>query len=195
MKKWLIWGLLAALILGGLYYLQTSVEEQIADEVRSAVGNDAKTNVDLSLKGIELKQGEDGKELWTLTASNGWYQKDESIIDLAEPHITYFLQPDREKVVVVAPHGMINQNDRFARLWGNVTVTNKKGVVTSKELTFNDEDKSLTMTGDVTFTGDGFNGSSDQAKWDLIHNELITTGNVVVEFQTDALKDVNGGDE
>lgn len=195
MRKWLIWGALLALLGGGLYYLQSSVEEQIANEVTEAIGNNVKTNVDLSLKGIELKQGEAGKELWTLKATNGWYQKDESIIDLAEPDIMYFVQPNRDKVHIVAPNGTINQNTGVARLWGDVTVVNQKGTITSSELTFEDKKKLLIMTGNVIFTGDGFNGSSDNANWNLKENLITATGNVVVNFRAEKLDDAIGGEK
>ncbi|OBQ50130.1 LPS export ABC transporter periplasmic protein LptC [Halodesulfovibrio spirochaetisodalis] len=195
MRKWLIWGVSLALLGGGLYYLQTSVEQQIAEEVSDAIGNDAKTNVDLSLQGIELKQGEDGQELWTLKASNGWYQKDESIIDLAEPDIVYFVQPKRDRVHIVAPHGTINQREGIARLWGDVTVTNEKGTIKSSELSFEDKKKMLFMTGSVTFSGDGFNGSADDANWNLKNNQITATGNVTVNFRAAKLKDVTGGEK
>ncbi|MCT4534842.1 LPS export ABC transporter periplasmic protein LptC [Halodesulfovibrio sp.] len=195
MRKWLIWGVLLVLIGGGLYYLQTSVEKQIAEEVKDAIGNDAETNVDLSLQGIELKQGEDGKELWTLKASNGWYQKDESIIDLAEPDIMYFVQPNRDKVHIVAPHGTINQREGIARLWGDVTVSNPKGTITSSELSFEDKKKMLFMTGSVTFTGEGFAGSSDEASWNLKDNQITATGNVTVQFRAAKLNDAVGGEK
>lgn len=195
MRKWLIWGALLALLGGGLYYLQSSVEEEIADKVSEAIGNDAKTNVDLSLKGIELKQGEAGKELWTLKATNGWYQKDKSIIDLAEPNITYFVQPDRDQVHIVAPNGTINQKEGLARLWGDVKVTNQKGTITSSELTFEDKNKQLIMTGNVVFTGEGFNGSSDNASWNLDKNMITATGNVVVNFRAKQLDDATGGEK
>ncbi|WP_290923137.1 LPS export ABC transporter periplasmic protein LptC [Halodesulfovibrio sp.] len=195
MKKWLIWGAMLALLGSGLYYLHSSVEKEIADEVKEAIGNGAETNVDLSLKGIELKQGEAGKELWTLKATNGWYQKDESIIDLANPDIMYFVQPDRDEVHIVAPNGTINQNKGVARLWGDVTVTNQKGTITSSELTFEDKKKLLVMTGNVIFTGEGFNGSSDNASWNLDENMITATGNVVVNFRAEKLDEATGGEK
>lgn len=195
MRKWLIWGAMLALLGSGLYYLHSSVEKEIADEVKEAIGNGAETKVDLSLKGIELKQGEAGKELWTLKATNGWYQKNESIIDLANPDIMYFVQPNRDKVHIVAPNGTINQNKGVARLWGDVTVTNQKGTITSSELTFEDKKKLLVMTGNVIFTGEGFNGSSDNASWNLDKNMITATGNVVVNFRAEKLDEATGGEK
>lgn len=195
MRKWLIWGAMLALLGSGLYYLHSSVEKEIAEEVKEAIGNGAETNVDLSLKGIELKQGEAGKELWTLKATNGWYQKDESIIDLANPDIMYFVQPNRDEVHIVAPNGTINQNKGVARLWGDVTVTNQKGTITSSELTFEDKKKLLVMTGNVIFTGEGFNGSSDNASWNLDENMITATGNVVVNFRAEKLDEATGGEK
>ncbi|MCG8532256.1 MAG: LPS export ABC transporter periplasmic protein LptC [Desulfovibrionales bacterium] len=189
MRKWILWGILLAALAGGIYFLQTSVEEQIAEEVRSAVGNNANTEVDLSLKGIELKQGEDGKELWVLKASNGWYQKDKAVIDLSKPEITYFTQPKRDKILIVAPHGTINQGIGEARLRGNVTVTSSRGLLTSSELIFFDKTKELSLIGPVHFSGQDFSGSSDHAQWDLESNDITATGNVIVNFKTNSLQE------
>ena len=80
-------------------------------------------DVDLSLKGVNLSQGKDGRKLWNLSATGADYAESGDELTLTDPVITYWGDEGGEPVQVTAPRGQVWQKEDRARMWEGVNAT------------------------------------------------------------------------
>ena len=80
-------------------------------------------DVDLSLKGVNLSQGRDGKKLWNLQAAGAVYAESGDELTLADPVITYWGEDGGEVIEAMAPRGQVWQKEDRARMWDGVNAT------------------------------------------------------------------------
>lgn len=155
--------------------------EQSGHRIRQAVRQvnvSPEEGMDLSLKGIELSQGEQGEELWRLKAQTAFYVQEEDVVQLGSPEITYFLQPEMQKIFIQANKGVIDQKSQKARLLGDVVIQRQQGTIRCDLVIFDGNAKKLTMPGSVTFDETDLVGTATDVVWSLEENIIHADKNV-----------------
>lgn len=168
--------------LGGLWYLwvQQKAVEHLQDTAAKVadVELQAELDVDLSLKGVTLSQGEKGELHWELKADKAQYVQDKSMVEVTAPTIVYKVSGGEAMLTVQAPQGAIWQEEERARLWPDVRATYEQNVLTADELVYNGKNRELTLSGEVTLAGPRFVCSAALLRY-LLQDDLILAENGV----------------
>lgn len=163
-------------------YIYNSVKQQ-AEQVADAVAN---AEVDVTLKGVELSQGEGGRAKWRLKADDAEYAKDSGIVKLTKPQVTYFPEADgrEDDVVVTASEGEVNQQNGNARLWPDVVIVSGPSTVYADQLDYDGKKREILLTGDVKLDRDGMRMYSKHLTMDLKTNDIVATKGVEAYLST-----------
>lgn len=162
------------------------VSEKVVHEVRMAVQKNQQGPegvVDLTLKGVELLQGEHGEELWRLEAQGAWYDQKEGVIQVSHPVITYILKPDKQELVVRSVRGVVNQTAKIARLWEDVEIERNGGYIRSSLMIYNGTSHTLHIPGVARFDGPDLFGNATNVTWHLNENFVQAEQDVSVEMR------------
>ena len=175
MKK-VLGALMAALILAGLAALARYVlwPERLTPEIARDL------DVDLSLKGVNLSQGKDGKKLWNLSAAGANYAEAGDQLTLTAPVITYWGEDGSEPVQVTAPKGQVWQKEDRARMWEGVNATRGEYRMRSETLDYLGRDRTLVLSGSIDIAGDSMQGRADTLTYFLDTGDFLAQGNVQV---------------
>lgn len=185
--------LATVLLLTGLALWWAAMRHPAADKARDAMraleGLDVKaeldaqlggngTGVDLSLKGIELSQGEAGVTEWRLTADRARYLEEEGTVEVEAPAIVYYLGEAREPMRVTAAKGLVRQAQKEAGLWPDVTADIGDSRILAGRLDYDGAARRIRLSEGVSLAGRGFNCTAREMRLDLDGGELLATGRV-----------------
>lgn len=145
------------------------------EELKKDLGD---VSVDLSLAGVTLRQGKDGRLLWTLNATAADYQKDAGFVVLTSPKILYFQEDKSEPLYVEGDHGKVDQKNDQAFVWSNVTARYRDAVVTTSNLHYDGKLRLLLFEKDVVVERGDLRLLADSARVDLKDEQLQAQGNV-----------------
>ena len=174
--KRLVLGIVAIAILAGLAFVgKRLIWPQRLDDL--SINN---LDVDLSLKGVTLSQGKDGKKLWNLNATGASYAENGDELTLSDPIIVYWGEEGGEPIEVRAPKGQVWQKEDRARMWDGVHGTQGQYVMRSQTLDYAGQDRTLVLGGTVDLTGESMRGSSDTLTYFLDTGDFLAQGNVQV---------------
>lgn len=174
--KRLVLGIVAIAILAGLAFVgKRLIWPQRLDDL--SIKN---LDVDLSLKGVTLSQGKDGKKLWNLNATGASYAENGDELTLSDPIIVYWGEEGGEPIEVRAPKGQVWQKEDRARMWDGVHGTQGQYVMRSQTLDYAGKDRTLVLGGTVDLTGESMRGSSDTLTYFLDTGDFLAQGNVQV---------------
>jgi len=137
-------------------------------------------DVDLSLKGVSLSQGKDGKKLWNLNATGADYAENGDELTLSDPVIVYWGKEGDEPIEVRAPKGQVWQKEDRARMWDGVNGTHGQYVMRSQTLDYAGRDRTLVLGGTVELTGESMRGRSDTLTYFLDTGDFLAQGDVQV---------------
>ena len=137
-------------------------------------------DVDLSLKGVNLSQGKDGKKLWNLNATGAAYAESDDELALTDPIIVYWGEEGGTPIEVRAPEGQVWQKEDRARMWGGVHGTQGQYVMRSETLDYTGQNRTLLLGGTVELTGESMQGRSDTLTYFLDTGDFLAQGNVQV---------------
>ncbi len=178
--------LYGAILIGALAAVAiTLMTSKTVNEIRQAVQKSdlgPESAVDLSLKGIELLQGEHGEQLWRLKAKGAWYDQKEGVIQVSHPEIIYILKPDDQELTVRSGRGVVDQQSRIARLWEQVEIEREGGYIRCDRLIYNGTSHTLHMEGEVRFDGPDLFGTANGVVWYLKDNIINADNGVSVEM-------------
>jgi LPS export ABC transporter protein LptC len=175
MKRLLV-GLLALVVLAGIAMIGKRLlwPERLDDPTIRNL------DVDLSLKGVNLSQGKDGKKLWNLSATGADYSENGDELTLAAPIIVYWGEEGGEPIEVRAPKGQVWQKEDRARMWDGVNGTQGQYVMRSETLDYTGQNRTLVLGGTVELTGESMQGRSDTLTYFLDTGDFLAQGNVQV---------------
>ncbi|WP_035105027.1 LPS export ABC transporter periplasmic protein LptC [Desulfohalovibrio reitneri] len=110
----------------------------------------ADLDVDVSVEGITLSQGKDGKELWTLQASSATYDTEDGSAELENPEIVYFGDSGEESARIVAPRGTVDRETDTMTMYPDVTAFYGEVIVRGERLVYQGKTREITITGNAT---------------------------------------------
>ncbi len=137
-------------------------------------------DVDLSLKGVNLSQGRDGKKLWNLSATGASYAESGDELTLTAPVITYWGERDGEPTEVMAPKGQVWQKEDRARMWDGVNATHGQYRMRSETMDYDGRERIVILKGTVNLVGETMQGRSDTLTYFLDTGDFLAQGDVQV---------------
>ncbi|WP_462324818.1 LPS export ABC transporter periplasmic protein LptC [Desulfoplanes sp.] len=138
------------------------------------------SGVDLTLQGVNLRQGKDGRLLWTLNATSADYAKGEGIVVVESPKILYFQEDKKEPLYVEGEHGRINQKDDQIVLWSNVLARYQGNLLETTRLDYNGTSRMIFFKQAVRLTGKNMIMTAEGARLNLENEQIHAQGAVRV---------------
>lgn len=176
--------------LAGLWYwwVQQKAMEHLQDTAAKVadVELQAELDVDLSLKGVTLSQGEKGELHWELKAEKAQYVQDKSMVEVSAPTIVYKVSGGEAMITVQASQGAIWQEEERARLWPDVHATYEQNVLTADELVYDGKNRELRLSGEVTLEGPRFVCRTARLRYQLQDDLILAENGVQATVYVDA---------
>ncbi|MGX7950669.1 LPS export ABC transporter periplasmic protein LptC [Oleidesulfovibrio alaskensis] len=168
------------ILLAGLLLYAAMGARQVSEVRRSLTDAQpaVEGNVDLALSGVRLKQGEKGRELWTLEAEKAFYDQQGDTVRIKQPDIVYFLEKQNDNLSVKARWGEIKQSSQSMRLWDDVVLVQTDKMLKTSLLTYLGSSRELTMPEKVWFETGAMNGTMHDVLWLLDTNVIKARGSV-----------------
>mgnify|MGYP003760027051 FL=1 len=137
-------------------------------------------DVDLSLHGVRLSQGRDGRKTWDLEAAGASYAEAGDELILTDPLITYWGESDGAPIRVMAPKGQVWQKKDRARMWEGVNASQGDYQMREHFLDYEGQNRTLVLTGEVEIQGKTMQGRTDLLTYFLQSGDFLAQGNVRV---------------
>lgn len=180
-KKALIAAALVVAVGGAIawYFVQQSALLKEAAKIAENV------DVDVSMQGLTLTQGEEGAMRWKLVAESATYLQEQGRIRVDGPLITYYRKDSDEPIEVRAPQGEVDQNTEEAWLWPDVEMRSGQSTVTAEKLHYAGSGRTITLTGGVVLKRPDMRVDSESAVVELESNSITATGGVKAVLRRD----------
>jgi lipopolysaccharide assembly outer membrane protein LptD (OstA) len=151
-------------------------------------GRDA--DVDVSMSGVEMRLGQEGRTLWVLKAISAAYDQDEQLVLLNTPSIIKHLSNQDLPILVDAPLGEVDQESNDIRLWSGVHMEYGPTYLNSDEAVYIQVDETVYLHGDVLLDRQGMQLRAPKADVDLTTWVVNAEGGVEVVIAKDSLRNV-----
>ncbi len=162
MRRKVIAGALILFVLG-LYFFSGDAPEE-----RRTVGPMAgEGDTDVSMSGVEMRLGQEGRTLWTLRALSASYDQGQQMVLLNAPTIVKSLDGRDIPVIVSAPLGEVDQATSDIRLWSGVHMEYGPTYLNSEEAVFIQMDETIFLHGDILLDRQGLQLRSKRGDVDL----------------------------
>lgn len=147
---------------------------------------DSNASLALILKSIQLSQGQDGSELWRLSAKTAQIEQLEENFLVECPQLTYIMKPNDTELHVSSNKGIINQKEQVLQFKDNVLITHMNNSIKGNLLVYNGTQKTMTFPDGGSFVGKNIKGSAKVVLWHLDTQKIEAKGNVNITFSPDA---------
>lgn len=145
----------------------------------------------MSITGMEIVQGEQGRESWRLKAQDALMSEQGGDIIAQRPYLTYYFSPGedkpgvgREVLFVESDTGDVNQQANRIRFVGNVVARYKDDVLTTSLLVYDGRNNRLDCPGESHIKSDNMTGRASRMSWHLDDNTLHASGGVSLDIET-----------
>ncbi|MCL1889765.1 MAG: LPS export ABC transporter periplasmic protein LptC [Desulfovibrionaceae bacterium] len=138
----------------------------------------------MEIRGLEMRQGEDGVELWRLKARNAVMPEREGEIIAFDPFLTYFYQ--NETIIVQSDQGELDQKSNRISFTGRVRVMSGQDILLADRLLYEGNERKLYCPDLSTLERAGLSGRSNEFALDL--DELVWRGTKGVSVDLEILK-------
>lgn len=187
--KRLLWAvaILAVLAAGSYAAWRFSGLGKAAREVAKAAKD---TKVDVSVQGLTLSQGKEGKLSWTLSAQRAEYLQEQGRIRVYNPRLVYYAEDrdgKRHEVVVSAPQGEVDQEKEVADLGPAVRIDSNNSTIQADALHYAGAGRTLRLSGHVSLLHRSLSMNATEVVLDLTTNEITARGGVVGELYAGGL--------
>ncbi|MDL2285116.1 LPS export ABC transporter periplasmic protein LptC [Desulfovibrio sp. OttesenSCG-928-F07] len=168
----------------------------------------------MTIKGMEIKQGENGVELWHLVAEGAVMSQQGGDIVAEKPFLTYYFYGDladadngtaigsapttsgeaakgpdaakneRQLITVESDAGDVNQKDNRIRFVGNVQVKHELDLLKTSVILYEGPENTLTCPEPSVLIRPGVIGRAKTMQWDLNTNMLHASNGVTLDIET-----------
>lgn len=182
--KRLIWVLVTVAALGVAAYAawHFSGLDRAAREVAKAAKD---TQVDVSVQGLTLSKGKEGRLSWTLSAQRAEYLQEQGRIRVYNPLLVYYADDRkgrRREVTVSAPQGEVDQGKEEADLGPAVRIESDNSTIHADTLHYAGAGRTLLLSGNVVLVHPQITMKAKTVVLDLNTNEITASGGVVGEL-------------
>lgn len=171
------------LLLLGLYWLGGKAAQEYG-EVRP-ISQDA--DVDVTMSGVEMRLGQEGRTLWVLKAVSATYDQQDQLVLLNSPSIIKHLSNQDLPIMVDAPLGEVDQGSNDIRLWSGVHMEYGSTYLSSDEAVYIQVDETIYLYGDVLVDRQGMQLRAPKGDVDLNTWVVNAEGGVEVVIAKDSL--------
>lgn len=185
--KRLLWAVAVLVVLAAGSYAawRFSGLGKAAREVAKAARD---TKADVSVQGLTLSQGREGKLAWTLSAQSAEYLQEQGRIRVYNPRLVYYAEErdgKRREIVVSAPRGEVDQGREEADLGPEVRIESSNGAIHADALHYAGAGRTLRLSGRVSLVHRDLSMNASEVVLDLTTNEITARGGVVGELFAD----------
>lgn len=145
----------------------------------------------MSISGMEIVQGEKGREIWRLRAESALMSGQNGEIVAQRPHLTYYLDAgnplpggERGFITVESDTGDVDQQNNIMRFVGNVVAIHESDVLTTSLIIYEGATERLNCPEESFIRSEGMSGRANEMSWHLDDNILHARGGVNVNFDT-----------
>lgn len=170
------------LVFLGLYWLGG---ESVQEFSQVSLSNDE--DVDVTMSGVEMRLGQEGRTLWVLKAISASYHQDEQLVLLDTPSIIKHLSNKEIPIMVDAPRGEMDQGSNDIRLWDGVHMEYGPTYLNSEEAVYIQVDETIYLYGDVLLDRQGMQLRAPRGDVDLTTWVVNAEGGVEVTIAKDRL--------
>lgn len=180
MKRFVPWILIALVALAAVAGWSAYKAKQAVEQAARAVEG---LEVDVSMQGVELSRGAEGRTEWRLKADGARYMQDSGLAQVDNPRIVYYLNSSgndsgNATVEVTAAHGEVDQESGAARLWPDVDIVTDETHITAERLDYDSAARTIVLEGTVRMVRPGLALTAPRATMDLRTNEILAEGGV-----------------
>ncbi len=181
MRRKVIAGAVILFVLGLYVFSGESPEER---RTVGPIAGDA--DVDVSMSGVEMRLGQEGRTLWTLRALSASYDQGQQMVLLNSPSIIKSLDGRDIPIIVSAPLGEVDQASSDIRLWSGVHMEYGPTYLNSDEAVFVQVDETIFLHGDILLDRQGLQLRSQRGDVDLQTWVVNAEGGVEVLIAKDS---------
>lgn len=188
-KKYILLLLLLLLAGAGFYFWPSDPEEDFAHETLAEHEDAAAA---MSIRGMEIRQGEEGHELWRLKAEGAVMSQQGGEILAKKPFLTYYIKgvegDDTSNVSILtveSESGDVDQKDDRIRFVGDVQVRHEDDILDTALIIYEGNKNHLKCPEPSVLTRPGMRGLATEVVWDLEENILRATNGVDIDLETD----------
>lgn len=145
-RRWLPWVLLALAGLAAVGGWSLYQRHQMLTRAAALLDD---VDVDVSLHGVELSRGAEGRTEWRMKADAAHYAQDTGIVAVDNPRILYYLKDDGGEIAVNATSGEVDQESGNASLWPDVDIVSGPNRARAARLDYSSAERRIVLTGDV----------------------------------------------
>jgi hypothetical protein len=161
---------------------ESLIAEDDAGQAPPATEGDGQSPLTLSIKNINLSQGEGGSELWRLKAEQAGMLQENGGIIVQRPSLTYFM-PEKDAVLLVtSDRGIIDQKEQILSFIDKVHIIQNNKSIFSNLLIYNGTIKTMTFPHGGNFSDTGVSGSASFLVWDIPYKVIRAEGDISVNF-------------
>ncbi|HDQ40263.1 MAG TPA: hypothetical protein ENN39_04450 [Desulfonatronum sp.] len=171
------------LLLTGFYWLGGRTAHKY-DQVGLT---DKDMDVDVSMSGVEMRLGQEGRTLWILKAVSAAYDQGAQLVLLNAPSIIKHLSNQDLPILVDAPLGEVDQDSNDIRLWSGVHMEYGPTYLNSDEAIYVQVDETIYLYGDLLLDRQGLQLRAPKGDVDLTTWIVNAEGGVEVIIAGDSL--------
>lgn len=164
------------IVIFGIYWFSGESETQEQEPQMVDEADDA----DVSMSGVEMRLGQEGRTLWTLNAMSASYDQGQQVVRLQHPIITKNLADNEQPVIVTAPLGEVDQASNDIRLWSGVHVEYGPTYLNADQAIFVQVDDTIYLSEDILLDRQGMQLRSTKGDVDLTTWVVNAEGGVEV---------------
>lgn len=188
--------MLALLALAGWYWWNSTGPRDDA-AAPEAGGQTADSGAAMSIKGLEIQQGENGVELWRLKAAGAVMSQQGGDIVAEKPFLTYYFAEDnlenntgqaqvaeRSVITVQSDAGDVNQKENRIRFVGRVVAKHEDDTLETEVILYEGQQKHLRCPEPSVLIRPGMRGKANTMLWNLSDNTLHAQNGVSIDIET-----------
>ncbi|WP_052813205.1 LPS export ABC transporter periplasmic protein LptC [Desulfonatronum thioautotrophicum] len=179
LKVFLGGGILLLLLGVSVFFGESGQEQRTLDHLAE------NADVDVSMSGVEMRLGQEGRTLWTLRARSASYDQGQQMVLLNAPSIIKNLDGRDIPIIVNAPLGEVDQATNDIRLWSGVHMEYGPTYLNSREAIFIQVDETIFLHGDIFLDRQGLQLRSERGDVDLHTWVVNAEGGVEVIIAND----------
>jgi hypothetical protein len=133
--------------------------------------------VGLAVRGIDLAQGGDGREIWRLRAEWGVLRRESGTVEVRAPRVRYILdetgEPEKSGYVLAGSDmGRVEDNNRLIGMRGNVLARNGERTLEGPLAVFDSDSRVLAFPQGGVLSDAALSGKGGILRWNMTTNIL-----------------------
>ncbi|MFP4391324.1 MAG: LPS export ABC transporter periplasmic protein LptC [Desulfohalobiaceae bacterium] len=136
----------------------------------------------VSVQGLELEHGSDGKKAWRLTAPRSEYSQEEAVFHLQDPSLEFLSRQNQEPLLVQARQGTFDQDRQSARFRHGVKADYQDMLLQAEAMQYVENLGWVVFQGPVFAQHPSLQVLGSQARFEMQAEKVVVQGQVQAEL-------------